>query len=287
MTNRFREMKLLGCSMAMTLATAAGRVRAEEATAPVAPEYDEPAPAGDALEKDLQNPVAKLISIPVQYTADFNVGPLDRMRSQLNLQPVVPFSLTRDVNLILRAILPILSSPDPTDSDGRLNGLGDLTLTAYFARAKKSGLILGVGPAVLLPTATDDGLGTGKWGAGPSVVVMGQPGAWSVGALVTQIWSFAGSSDRADVSQLQVQPIASYRLGGGWSLGYAGIIIANWDAESDQRWTLPLGLTLSYLLKKPGWVPLNFIGGGGVYAVRPDDAADWFLRAQINVVLPG
>lgn len=239
--------------------------------------------ANEQLEKDLQNPLSTRVTIPVQYTTSFEIGPEERTQHQLNLQPIVPFGLGDQANVIVRAILPIMSNPDPEDSDGRVTGLGDTTLAAYVAPKQLEDLVAGLGPALLFPTATDDVLGSGQWGIGPSLAVVGQPAGWTIGSLLTQFWSFAGDSDRPDVNRLEIQPILSYRLGRGISLNYAGIITADWERSGGDRWTLPVGATVSYLLSN---VPMQFLAGGGVNAVRPDDAADWFLRFQLNITLP-
>lgn len=244
-----------------------------------------PSRASEQLEMDLQNPLAKRIVIPVQYTTNFEVGPEERTQHQVNLQPIYPFSVGDKASVILRAILPIMSNPDPEDSDGRVTGLGDTTLTAYVAPSQLKDLMAGLGPAFLFPTATDDVLGSGQWGIGPSLAVIGQPAEWTLGSLITQYWSFAGEDDRPDVNRLEIQPVVSYRLGGGISLNYAGIITADWEQSGDDRWTLPIGATVSYLLASK--LPMQLLAGGGVNAVKPDDAADWFLRFQLNMVLPG
>jgi hypothetical protein len=168
----------------------------------------------------------------------------------------------------------------------RERGLGDILYQPFFSPEPK-GVIWGIGPALQLKTATDDRLGSGKWAAGPTAVALVQEGAWTLGALATQLWSFAGDDDRADVNQLQLQPIVSYRLSPKNTIGYAGIIVANWDLPSSQRWTVPLGATYS-ILTRPGWIatPVNYVFGGGYNIVRPDDASPWFLRFQVNFVIP-
>lgn len=259
---------------------------ADEPAAEHTPEKGAQTGGGD-LDKKLQNPVASLISLPFQYTVSFDSGPYERTQHSLNLQPVVPVPLSRSLNLILRAILPLLSNPDPVEPRGRTWGVGDLTLTTYVAPAEDGALIAGLGPALLFPTATDETLGYEKLGLGPSLVMMAQPGAWSLGALITQLWSVAGDDARNDVSLLQLQPIFNYRLSKGWSVGYIGIITADWEASSDQRWTVPIAASVSRLFQHPGAIPVNVIVGGGVNAVRPDAAGDWFLRLQVNLVLPG
>lgn len=246
---------------------------------------DKAADSDEELQKKLSNPVADLISVPFQYTDTFNVGPLEKHQHVLNIQPVYPTHLNAEWSLIHRAIVPLLSNPAFTPEQDRENGLGDIVYEGFFSPTPKGGLIWGAGPAIQFRTATDDRLGSGKYAAGPAVVALVQPGKWSLGALVTQFWSVAGDDNRADISQFQVQPLASYRLSGLNTIGYLGTITANWKEDrSSQRWTVPLGISYSVLTKPKGMGPINYIFGGGYNVIRPDDAGDWFLRLQVNLV---
>jgi hypothetical protein len=165
--------------------------------------------ADDAdLAKQLSNPIASLISVPFQFNYDRGYGPNDGYKAYINVQPVIPISLNDNWNLISRTILPIASQHDIAGPSGDQFGLGDITQSLFFSPAKptESGITWGAGPVFLLPTATDDLLGGGKWGAGPTAVVLKQDGPWTVGMLVNHIWSFAGAHDRSDVSSTYLQP---------------------------------------------------------------------------------
>ncbi|HUK01371.1 MAG TPA: hypothetical protein VLW26_03735 [Steroidobacteraceae bacterium] len=234
------------------------------------------------LQKQLANPVADLVTVPIQYTANFNVGPESGTQDVVNIQPVYPTKLG-PVNLINRLIVPLLSNPPAAFGQDRVGGLGDILYEGFFAPAKPGAMIWGAGPLIMLDSATNDRLGTGKYGAGPAVVVLTQNGPWSVGALITQLWSFAGDDSRAAVSQFQFQPVLSYTISPKHSIGYAGTISANWHQPGSQIWTVPVGATYS-MLTHPGSIPVNFIFGGGYNVVRPTGAGDWFLRLQINMI---
>ncbi len=188
----------------------------------------------DQLAKQLANPIAALISVPFQLNYDVDVGPVDDgERITLNLQPVVPFELTESWNLISRTILPIVDQRDIFPGAGSQSGLGDTVQTLFFSpRPGPSGLIWGIGPVLLLPTATDDLLGTEKWGAGPSVVALKQAGPWTYGGLANHLESVAGSDSRADISSTFVQPFLSRRFQGGWTLGAQ--LEHTFDHENDQ-----------------------------------------------------
>jgi hypothetical protein len=239
----------------------------------------------EELTKKLSNPLADLILVPFQYTGTFNVGPLDKPQHTLNVQPVYPAKLSADWLLIHRAIVPLLSQPAFTSDQERKYGVGDIVYEGFFSPTPKPGeLTWGVGPIVQMKTATDDRLGSGKWAAGPAVVALVQPGKWSVGALLTQMWSFAGDDNRDELSQFQLQPLASYRVSPANTIGYLGTVTANWKADSGERWTVPLGLSYSILTRPAGMVPINHILGGGYNVVRPSNAGEWFLRFQVNFV---
>jgi len=153
------------------------------------------------LAKATQNPIADLISLPFQNNTNFGIGPDDETQNILNIQPVWPVSLNEKWNLITRTILPVISQPSVlTGGEGRVNGLGDTTFTGFFAPKDPGDVTWGVGPVFLIPTATDDALGSDKWGAGVSLVVLVLPGKWVIGSLLSNVWSFAGSGDQMLIS---------------------------------------------------------------------------------------
>ncbi|WP_315127507.1 hypothetical protein [Comamonas antarctica] len=245
-----------------------------------------PARADEELQKKLANPVADMISVPIQLTSTLKTGPQERPQHVVNFQPVYPVRISENWRLINRVIVPVVSSPALTPTQDRVNGLGDITYEGFFSPVKPAGgAIWGVGPMLQMRTATDERLGSGRWAAGPSALVLAQPGKWSVGALVTQLWSFAGDESRAKVNQMQIQPIVSYRLSPVHTVGYLGTITANWEeSRSSQRWTVPLGMTYSTLVKPAKGAPINFVVGAGYNVVRPDNAGTWFVRAQATFI---
>ena len=237
------------------------------------------------LAKKTQNPVADLISIPLQNNMNFGIGPNHRTQNVLNVQPVVPFHLNADWNLITRTIAPIIKQPNLRASDGDTWGLGDINASAFLSPAKPGALIWGVGPSVQLATGTDDALGSRKWAAGPSVVGLTMQGPWVLGALFQQIWSFAGNGDHPNVSQLLVQPIINYNLPDGWYLTAVPIITANWEATSGNKWTVPVGGGFGKIFRI-GKLPFNANIAAFANVVRPDPGPDWTLRLSIALLLP-
>ena len=193
------------------------------------------------LAKAAQNPIASLISLPFQNNTNFGLGPGDDTQNILNIQPVWPFSISENWKLITRTIVPVISQPG-FGAQSRENGIGDTTFTAFFSPQNSSAWTWGVGPVVLIPTATDDALGADEWGLGPSLVVLTMPGQWVIGSLFSQLWSVGGSGVQ-DISIFTWQYFINYNMNDGWYLTTAPINTANWEASSGNEWTIPLDLT--------------------------------------------
>lgn len=247
------------------------------------------------LQKATQNPVSSLISVPFQDNVDENIGPYARDKNTLNIQPVIPSQISAKWNLISRIITPLAYQPyiAPGSPDIMAQqqlgtfGLGDIQPTFYFTPAKPSKLIWGVGPALLLPTATDNVLGTGKWCAGPSVVAVLQPGKFTLGALATNLWSFAGSDTRAGVNAMTLQYFVNYNMQKGWFLTSAPIINANWNAGSGNIWLVPFGGGFGRIFRI-GAQPVNGSVSAYYNVVRPDTlpSPTWQLRLQLALLFP-
>jgi hypothetical protein len=239
-------------------------------------------PSTEDLQKQTQNPVANLISVPFQNNTNFPFG-----QAILNIQPVIPFRVTKDWNLITRWITPIVYQPDPNASEGGANGIGDLNPTFFMSPSGPSKVIWGFGPTFLLPTATDRTLGQGKWGAGPSLVVLTQPEHWTIGALANNIWSFAGNRNRAPVNQFLVQYFLNYNMKHGWYTGTQPIVTCNWQANGANRWTVPFGWSAGKIVRV-GKLPINAQLGAYYNLVHPRDLpyGKWQVRLQIAMLFP-
>ncbi len=243
----------------------------------------------EALAKATQNPVADLISVPFQDNLNFGVGPIDQKQNILNIQPVIPIELNLEWNLITRTILPVISQPDFGTGSGRTNGIGDVQFSTFLSPAHSRDWIWGVGAIVQAPTATNDVLGQGKWGIGPTIVVLhlekGSP--WVYGALVNNVSSFAGNVNRQSVNQMLIQPFINYNFPSrpGLSLGFSPIVTADWEAAGRNQWTVPLGLGLSQVLFIGKQAVSIQLGGYG-NVVRPQYAATWTMRLQLSLLFP-
>lgn len=239
------------------------------------------------LAKAVQNPVANLISVPFQDNIDFGIGPFYRVRNTLNIQPVVPVPLGERWNLINRVILPIIYEPHLAETRGGVFGLGDTSATFFLSPAKPGALMWGVGPVLLLPTGTSGMRGTGKWSAGPSVVLVTQPSRWTLGVLAQNVWSFAGDAERVEVNQLLLQYFINYNLPNAWYLTSAPILTANWKAPSENRWVVPFGGGIGKVFQL-GRQPMNGSISAYYNVVSPDNPSgpDWQLRFQLALLFP-
>lgn len=242
-------------------------------------------PAGaqdaDELAKQTQNPIASLVSFPLQGNWDFGLGDRDATGTTLNIQPVAPFGISKSTNVILRVIMPLTSQPGPEGV--RINGLSDIVATAFFSPAKAGRITWGIGPVVLLPAATNNSLGTEKFGLGPSAVALTQPGKWTLGVLFNHIWSTSGANDRTDVNQTLLQPFANYNLGGGLAVGVSMEATGNWEA--DETWTAPLMFSVSKVTLL-GKRPVNFAVAAGPTLANPDGGASWRFRLSATFLFP-
>ena len=193
-------------------------------------------PAADdaaAIAKKLANPIGALISLPFQNNMDIGIGDYNGSRNTLNIQPIVPFSLNAKYSLITRYIVPVIAQYDITGEDTRQSGLADALVSGWISNAVvKNGFVWGVGAAFLIPTATDDYLGTKKFGVGPTVIVLQQKNGWTYGALVNQIWSVAGDADRSDVNQMYLQPFLTHNWKSGAGLTVNSETTLNWEANT-------------------------------------------------------
>jgi hypothetical protein len=263
---------------------------------------------GDDLREAAQNPIADLISVPFQNDTNFDIGHTDNTENILNIQPVYPIHLNPNWNLISRPILPVIYQPPflsgpglraaeqvfgPEIGDTEF-GLGDLTPEFFFSPRRpirlgsEASLVWGLGPVFQLPTATDELLGTGKWSAGADFVVFLSDKRLHIttGFLILNLWSFAGDEDRADVNAMTFEPFLNYNLPKGWYLVTSPIITANWEADDDNRWTVPVGGGFGRIFKI-GHQPINANIQAYYNVVTSDDiGANWQLRTTWTFLFP-
>ncbi|MBB5352271.1 hypothetical protein HNR46_002514 [Haloferula luteola] len=234
------------------------------------------------LAKQLANPVSSLISLPFQGNLDFGIGPGAGQKFTTNIQPVIPFALNDDWNLISRTILPVV------DVEGtQLGGLGDEfglgdVVQSFFVSPQSSDPIWGLGPVLLLPTATDSVLGGEKWGAGPTGVMLKQQGSWTYGTLVNHLWDFAGDDSRSSVNATFIQPFVSYITDSKTT--YTINVESTYDWTSHQ-WSVPVNFVVNQLFTAGGQ-PFQLFGGVRYYVEKPTQGPDWGLRFGVTFLFP-
>lgn len=246
---------------------------------------------GGDLRSAVQNPISSLISLPFKFTFDY--GAPNGEASFLNIQPVVPITVG-DWNLVNRAIIPLIDIPgdvtgipeipNPTSGNGA-TGLGDINYSLFLSPVKYKAAIWGIGPSISIPTATDKELGSEKWSLGPTGVILFQPKWGTFGGLARQLWSIAGDSDRDDVNQTLFEPFLNYNLPHGWYLISDIIITANWEADSSNTWTVPLGGGAGKLFKI-GSQAINARAEAYYNVEKPDGAPNWNWGFTIQFLFP-
>ena len=242
---------------------------------------DEPGAAD--LAKAAQNPLASMISLPFQNNTNTNVGPQEKAQNILNIQPVWPIEWNHNWNFITRTIIPVISQPALTASGSRENGLGDISFSGWFSPKESGKWIWGVGAVALFPTGADT-LTQDKWGLGPTAVALTFNGPWVYGGLINNIWSVSGSGPN-DINSLTLQPFINYNLPGGRYFTSSPLITVNWEADSGEQWTVPVGLGYGKIFKL-GNAPVN--GQISLYhnVEKPTNGADWQLRLQLQFMFP-
>ncbi len=242
------------------------------------------AQTADELAKQLSNPIASLTSVPLQGNFDFGGGAdEDGNAFTLNVQPVIPLSLNDRWVLISRTIIPLSYRDYAAAPDSHISGIGDITQSFFFSpKQTVNGVTWGVGPVFLLPTATDDRLGAGKYGVGVTGVVLKQTGPWTVGALANHIWSVAGDDDRPDISATYLQPFLSYGLGKGQTVSLNTESSYNWETD---QWTVPINVGYSKVFKA-GEQLMSWQVGAKYFVEGPDTAPEWGLRTTLTLLFP-
>jgi len=235
------------------------------------------------IAKKLSNPISSLISVPFQNNYDFRPGAKeDGLRYTMNFQPVIPIALNPHWNVISRTIVPVMYQSDIVGSFSQA-GLGDTVQSLFFSPNKSQPFIWGLGPALLIPTATDDLLGSKKFGLGPTLVVLKQHQGWTVGTLMNHIWSVAGSDTRPSVNSTFIQPFLSYNTKTAWTFSVNTESTYNWTAE---QWSVPVHVTASKLLRF-GTQMVQVGAGPRCWATSPSGAPKGCgFRAVVTPLFP-
>jgi len=285
--NAVAAAAIRGATVALVMVACVGvlapAVRAQQSSAPASKGGEQ---ENGELAKQLSNPLASLVSVPFQFNWEQNVGPSKLTRFVLNVQPVMPFTLNTDWNLIIRLIAPLVSQPPLADGGSAAGGISDITTSFFFAPTKLTKFILGAGPVIVLPSTSEPTLGSGKWSAGPTIVALKQAGPWTYGALWNQVWSFSGDPARADVSQTFLQPFFAYQGTHTVTRSVQSEMTANWKAQDDNdTWTVPINVSVAKL-SSFGVFPASYQIGFGAFPAHPAIGPSWKIRAAIVLLLP-
>ena len=262
-------------------------------------EQHEPQQQQEGLAKESQNPIGSLISVPFENNTYFNIGPDDKWANVLNLKPVYPVTFGK-LMLINRLIVPFIylegqdSTVEQTTDVGNEElrfstddefGLGNITYQAFFRPAQPGKIIWGLGPVLQVPSNTDEQLGVDRWSAGPTFVALVKPGKWLFGFLTQNIWDFAGESGEPDVNEFSFQYFINYNLDKGWYLSSTPTISADWEADEDERWTVPFGGGVGRLVRF-GKQPVDFKLQAFYNVEKPKFGPDWALQFQVKLLFP-
>jgi hypothetical protein len=261
------------------------------ARAASAQQHEQPAAqlSESGLSREVENPISKLRQVPVQYLTELGVGPAHLARTTIAIQPLLPFSVSDDISIVSRTRVPFMSSPDLTSTGGAyVTGLGDVTESLFLVPRPSAGIIWGIGPTALLPTATASDLGAGRFAVGVSAAVVTRPEPFTFGVLAGPIWSIAGSSNRPDIRQLAIMGLAALHLPRGWYVNTAPVVTVNWNAfPSGDMWTVPVGAGAGKVFHI-GDVPMDVSTSAYWHVIRPDTASApaGTVQVEVAVLLP-
>lgn len=235
------------------------------------------------LRVALSNPVTPIQTLALTLDQNENYGPFNRTQSVLDIEPVF-FTNLNEAHWIHRLRLPVLQQPE-LDQNADSMGIGDFSYKGFYAGLNSGKWKWGVGPWILLPTASKRAMGSGKYSVGPAVVLLYQDGPLSLGGMVTQAWSIAGDSERDDVNTLEADPLVSMIIGEKTTIDLLDTIYLNWDAPEGNKLTVPMGVKVRQLFRSKKEMPVEGYVGVFGNVIRPDNASDWYWTIGVNMVL--
>ena len=238
------------------------------------------------LAKSTQNPIgvnpeARHFTLPFVNYTNFGNGTTKSTQDMLEIKPVIPFRLNNQFDFFLKTIVPFTHQASGT-GNGYLNGLGDINPTLFIGPAENRHLLWGLGPTMILPTATNTALGAGKLSVGPELVLIAMPDVWTLAILTYNVWSVAGHPDRPSVNEFNFQYFITYNfVNTGWYLTTQPTITANWMTQTGNKWTLPFGAGVGRLFSI-GHQPINFSVQAYDNVVRPSTGPHWTMQCTLE-----
>ena len=233
------------------------------------------------LAKQSANPIGNLISLPLQFNFNQGLGEFDRSQFVLNIEPVLPIELNSSVTMINRIIIPIINQPDVSSDSGSTFGIGNTNYTAFFTPAHPGAIIWGLGPTFTIPTISSTDLGGTDFGIGPSLVVLGMPGHFVLGFLVSNTWSYLTS----DIDMFMFQYFITLNFKGGWYINTTPVMTANWNADEGEQWTIPVGAG-GGLVTHIGSQHIKFQLQAYSYVAKPTNGPDWLMQFTVMLLFP-
>ncbi len=240
-----------------------------------------------SLVQQAKNPFADLTNLQFIYDDNLGLEPHNQSSQMLTFQPVIPFGVSPAWSIITRTILPLIDQPGAAPGEGRTQGVGDTQFSAFLSPTRTGDLVWAIGPVFQLPTATNDALGQGKWGAGPTAGLQWSGTQWTFGGLINNIWSFAGNAGRPAVNQMELQPEVNYSFKDNPNryLTFSPTLTADWEASGGERWTVPVSLGLGQLFKW-GHQSINVQATAYYNVVAPTGASTWTLEVEVQLLYP-
>ncbi len=239
-------------------------------------------PTTEELAQQDQNPITRFYVMRFEDNVQLGFGPNDEAQNFFRFQPLIPIKLGEDWTLLTRLIIPLVHQPWPQTNDG----LGDISLIAFLTPARSGKFVWGLGPGLLLPTATHESLGTERFSAGPAVAGVYTTGPWVVGVIAQNLWSFAGDNDRQDVQLMLLRPLVNYNLPLGWFLTTSPSIVANWETNDDEdRWLVPVGGGLGKIFRV-GAQRMSTTVESYYHVESPKIGPNWQMRLQLSFLYP-
>ena len=241
----------------------------------------------DDIARESENPIGNLTILPFENYINFQVGPNKGTQDILEFEPVVPFHLNADWNIVARAVIPVVWNPDLSPFPSVPQAFAPVDFSTFLTPSHSTnGWLWGVGPIAQLPTSTSPTVGSSVWGLGPTAVLVHTGDKIVAGMLANQVWSLGGVEQGPGgrrYSSMLLEPFFNYNFGQGWFVSSAPLITADWD-RAGRKWTVPVGLEGGRIIKLGGKLPVKLWAGAYYNLIAPEYGARWTLKSSVAVI---